>query len=119
MAFRAIRRATGWRPRQPVSGQRCLTRKAFDAARPLAAGWGVETGMTIDLLVAGFTLQEVVCEIKHRASGNNWAGQRHRADQYRGVFMAVNARRFRRVRVPKAKRRQTSVDFEPYNAFGG
>ena len=119
LAFKAIRRATGWRPRQPVSGQRCLTRKAFDAARPLAAGWGVETGMTIDLLVAGFTLQEVVCEIKHRASGNNWAGQRHRADQYRGVFMAVNARRFRRVRVPKAKRRQTSVDFEPYNAFGG
>ncbi len=36
-----------------------------------------------------------------------------------GVFMAVNGRRFRRVRVPKAKRRQTSVDFEPYNAFGG
>ena len=33
--------------------------------------------------------------------------------------MAVNARRFRRVHVPKAKRRQTSVDFEPYNAFGG
>ena len=119
LAFKAIRRATGWRPRQPISGQRCLTRKAFDAARPLAAGWGVETGMTIDLLVAGFTLQEVVCEIKHRTSGNNWAGQRHRADQYRGVFMAVNARRFRRVRVPKAKRRQTSVDFEPYNAFGG
>lgn len=33
--------------------------------------------------------------------------------------MAVNGRRFRRVRVPKAKRRGVSVDFEPYNAFGG
>ena len=36
-AFRAgIRRATGWQPRQPLNGQRCLTRAAFEAARPLA-----------------------------------------------------------------------------------
>jgi len=36
-----IRRATGWQPRQPLNGQRCLTRAAFEAARPLARGWGV------------------------------------------------------------------------------
>jgi glycosyltransferase involved in cell wall biosynthesis len=35
-----IQRATGWRPAQPLNGQRCLTRAAFTAARPLAAGWG-------------------------------------------------------------------------------
>ena len=39
-----IRRAVGWRPVQPLNGQRCLTRAAFEAARPLARGWGVETG---------------------------------------------------------------------------
>ena len=44
-----IRRATGWTPAQPLNGQRCLTRAAFDAARPLARGFGVETAMTIDL----------------------------------------------------------------------
>jgi hypothetical protein len=38
-----IERATGWRPAQPLNGQRCLTRDAFEAARPLAAGWGAET----------------------------------------------------------------------------
>ncbi len=36
-----IRRATGWQPKQPLNGQRCLTRAAFEAARPLAHGWGV------------------------------------------------------------------------------
>ena len=45
-----IRRAVGWRPVQPLNGQRCLTRSAFEAARPLAHGWGVETALTIDLL---------------------------------------------------------------------
>ena len=29
-----IRRATGWQPAQPLNGQRCLTRAAFEAARP-------------------------------------------------------------------------------------
>src|SRR6516225_5157993 len=33
-----IRRATGWQPAQPLNGQRCLTRAAFEAARPLARG---------------------------------------------------------------------------------
>ena len=33
-----IERATGWRPAQPLNGQRCLTRAAFDAARPIAGG---------------------------------------------------------------------------------
>src|SRR2546423_1820185 len=31
-----IQRATGWTATQPLNGQRCLTRAAFEAARPLA-----------------------------------------------------------------------------------
>ena len=49
-----IRRAVGWQPAQPLNGQRCLTRAAFEAARPLARGWGVETALTIDLVRQGF-----------------------------------------------------------------
>src|SRR5699024_1309757 len=44
-ARRAIHRATGCAPSQPLSVQRCLTRDAFDAAVPLAHVWGVEIGM--------------------------------------------------------------------------
>lgn len=116
-AFRAIRRATGWKPRQPISGQRCLTREAFNAARPLAAGWGVETGMTIDLLVAGFTVQEVICNLKHRASGKDMAGQLHRAEQYKGVKAATIARFLRRIYVPFSQRTASSRPYEPYNAY--
>ncbi|WP_324650320.1 glycosyltransferase family 2 protein [Georgenia sp. H159] len=95
----AIARATGWLPTQPLSGQRCLTREAFEAAVPLANGWGVETGMTIDLLVKGFTLVEVPCDLSHRPSRNDLSGQLHRAAQYRDVALAAAVRRARGVRV--------------------
>ncbi len=95
-ARRAIQRATGWTPTQPLSGMRCLTREAFEAATPLARGWGVETGMTIDLLRQGFVAVEVPCDLRHRPSGTDLKGQLHRAAQYRDVQLAVNARRVRR-----------------------
>ena len=94
-ARRAIHSLTGWTPTQPLSGMRCLTREAFEAATPLARGWGVETGMTIDLLRKGYVAVEVPCDLKHRASSNDLKGQLHRAAQYRDVLVAVNARRVR------------------------
>ena len=91
-----IERSTGWTPTQPLSGMRCLTRDAFDAARPLARGWGVETGLTIDLLRAGYRVVEVPCELHHRVTGTSWRDQLHRARQYRDVRLALLTRRLRR-----------------------
>jgi hypothetical protein len=62
-----ILRATGWRPAQPLNGQRCLSRAAFEAARPLAPRWGAETGLTIDLLRKGLRVTEVEVPLAHRA----------------------------------------------------
>jgi len=94
-ARRAIASLTGWTPTQPLSGMRCLTREAFEAATPLAHGWGVETGMTIDLLRQGFVAVEVPCDLRHRPSGTDLRGQMHRAAQYRDVMIAVTNRRLR------------------------
>jgi hypothetical protein len=97
LARRGIVRATGWTPMQPLSGMRCLTREAFEAARPLARGWGVETGMTIDLLAAGYRVVEVPCDLQHRVTGADWRGQLHRLRQYRDVARGLAVRRARRV----------------------
>lgn len=97
LARRSIQQLTGWTPTQPLSGMRCLTREAFEAATPLARGWGVETGMTIDLLSKGFVAVEVPCDLRHRPSGTDLRGQLHRAAQYRDVMLAVTARRLRGV----------------------
>jgi hypothetical protein len=87
-----IERATGWRPAEPLNGQRCLTRAAFDAALPLAPGFGVETGMTIDLLRKGLRVTEVIVPLAHRATGGDWRSQLHRAGQFADVARALAAR---------------------------
>jgi glycosyltransferase involved in cell wall biosynthesis len=96
LARNGVRDATGWTPTQPLSGMRCLTRRAFQAARPLARGWGVETAMTIDLLTAGYRVLEVPCELQHRVTGTDWRAQLHRARQLRDVATALAFRRSRR-----------------------
>jgi len=88
-----IRRATGWQPKQPLNGQRCLTRAAFEAARPLAPGWGVETALTIDLLRQGLRITEVEVELAHRATGTGLRAQLHRAHQLTDVARALAVRR--------------------------
>lgn len=88
-----IERATGFTAVAPLSGQRCLTRPAFEAARPLAHGFGVETALTIDLLRAGMRVLEVDCELHHRVTGADWRGQLHRLRQYVHVQRALRRRR--------------------------
>jgi Glycosyl transferase family 2 len=102
-----IERAIGWRPVQPLNGQRCLTRAAFEAARPLAAGWGVETGMTIDLVRKGLRVTEVEVPLSHRATGNDWRSQLHRLHQLADVTRALLAREpaIRRMRKAWARQR--------------
>ena len=87
-----IERAAGWRPAQPLNGQRCLTRAAFELARPLAAGFGVETALTIDLLNLGMRVTEVEVPLAHRATGNDWHSQIHRARQFADVARALAVR---------------------------
>jgi hypothetical protein len=96
LARNGIEDLTGFVPQQPLSGMRCISRQAFDAASPLARGWGVEVGLTVDVLMAGLRVEEVPCELHHRVSGADWRGQVHRAKQYRDVALALARRRARR-----------------------
>jgi len=98
LARKGIRRHSGWTAAQPLSGMRCVSRDAFDAASPLARGWGVEVGLTIDVLGAGLRVVEVPCELHHRVTGADWRGQLHRARQYRDVWLALADRRVRALR---------------------
>lgn len=95
LARGGVRKATGWEPEQPLNGQRCLTRAAFEAARPLAPGFGVETGLTIDVLRAGYRVLEVEVPLEHRATGTDLRAQLHRAHQFADVARALAVRELR------------------------
>ncbi|HEX4832968.1 MAG TPA: glycosyltransferase [Trebonia sp.] len=93
LSARGTRRALGWAPAQPLNGQRCLTRAAFDAARPLARGFGVETALTIDLARKGYRVLEVEVDLAHRATGTDLGSRLHRARQLADVALALFSRR--------------------------
>jgi glycosyltransferase involved in cell wall biosynthesis len=92
LARNGIEQATGWSPVQPLSGQRCITRAAFEAALPLAPGFGVEVGLTIDLLRQGYRIREVEVPLHHRVTGTDWHSQVHRGRQWLHVLRALAVR---------------------------
>lgn len=94
-AGRCIRRLTGFEAREPLSGQRCLTRAAMEACRPLADRFGLETAMTIDLVRLGFRVGEVPVDMSHRPTGRGLAGFLHRGGQGLDIARAVLPRALR------------------------
>jgi glycosyltransferase involved in cell wall biosynthesis len=77
----AIRRRCGLRLRAPISGQRALRARTLEDLLPLAAGFGMEIGMTIDAVRAGYRVGEVELDLAHRATGRTLAGFVHRGHQ--------------------------------------
>lgn len=77
----AIERCCGLRTRAPISGQRALSREALLAVLPLADGYGMEVGMTIDAVRAGHRLVEIELDLAHRVSGRSIGGFVHRGRQ--------------------------------------
>lgn len=77
----AVRRLCGLDTRAPISGQRALRVEVLRATLPFAHGFGMEIGMTVDAVRAGFRLREYELDLEHRASGRSLAGFAHRAHQ--------------------------------------
>jgi glycosyltransferase involved in cell wall biosynthesis len=77
----AIRRRCGLETNAPISGQRVLRVEALRATLPFADGYGMEVGMTIDAVRAGYRLHEYELDLSHRATGRSLAGFAHRARQ--------------------------------------
>jgi glycosyltransferase involved in cell wall biosynthesis len=93
----SIRRLCGAETTAPISGQRVLRVDALRATLPFAAGFGMEIGMTVDAVRAGYRLGEYEIDLEHRATGRTAAGFRHRAVQLRD-FVTAHASRRRRDR---------------------
>src|SRR5207244_12500243 len=88
IARRLIRDLSGLDAREPLSGQRRLSERARAACFPLAAGFGVETRMTIDAVRAGLSVEEVELELEHRATGRDIRGFAHRGRQLVEIVLA-------------------------------
>jgi glycosyltransferase involved in cell wall biosynthesis len=91
-ARRAVEARCGTRLAAPLSGQRAMRLSTLRGLLPFADGWGLETGMTIDAMRAGFRVTEIRLPLEHRAGGRTPAGFLHRARQLWDIRRAVRAR---------------------------
>jgi hypothetical protein len=94
---------TGVRVREPLSGQRALSTRARATLFPVAAGFGVETRMTVDALRDGLDVREIELDLDHRATGRDLSGFLHRGRQLGDLLLATVApqgRNFRGLRLP-------------------
>jgi glycosyltransferase involved in cell wall biosynthesis len=92
-ARRALRRLCGFEAAAPISGQRAMRTEVLREALPFARGYGMELGMTVDAVRAGFRVREYELDLSHRPTGRDLAGFAHRARQLLDFTRVYLARR--------------------------
>jgi hypothetical protein len=89
LACALVRLRAGLDQREPLSGQRALSTRARAATFPLAPGFGCEVRMTIDAARAGLRVREVTLPLRHRPTGRDLRGFRHRGRQLLDTLLAA------------------------------
>jgi Glycosyl transferase family 2 len=97
-----IRLRCGFVAREPLSGQRRVSERARAACFPVAAGFGVETRMTIDAARGGLVVEEIELPLAHRVTMRDGHGFLHRGRQLLHLALACGpqARNYRGLRLP-------------------
>lgn len=83
-----IRRFTGVVMNEPLSGQRAVRAEYIKDLR-LESGYGVEVGMSIDILRRGCHVVEVPVNMTHRETGRDFWGFVHRGRQFLDIIRVV------------------------------
>jgi len=65
-----------------LSGQRLFKKEVLERFDEIPFGYGVEVGMTIDILKYGYTIKEVLVNMTHNETGRDLKGFIHRGKQY-------------------------------------
>ena len=91
----AIRNRCGYEAGAPISGQRAMRASVLREVLPFGNGYGMEIGMTVDAVRAGFRVAELELDLEHRATGRTVAGFLHRGRQLRDFARVWWSRRAR------------------------
>jgi glycosyltransferase involved in cell wall biosynthesis len=91
-ARRRIEELCGFEAEAPLSGQRAMRASTLRELLPFADGFGMELGMTVDAVRAGYRVCEIELPLSHRATGRTPGGFLHRARQLRDIRRAAGER---------------------------
>jgi len=96
LAAKGLHFLTGKQLSSVLSGQRAFLRSVLKPELFDYSGFGIEFGMTVDMLTMDMQVQEVDVNMKHRTTGRDIRGFLHRFRQFRdilGVFIKKLAER--------------------------
>ncbi len=79
----------GRRVRGVLSGQRAFRQELIRDLLPFASGFGLELGLTLDLLKRDVSFRELELGLRHRETGNDWQGFMHRGRQLLDILRVL------------------------------
>ncbi len=85
LAFYGIYGLSGYQSEAPLSGQRAILKSALERINGFSTGFGIEVGLTIDAARRGYRICEIETNLRHRETGRDWNGFKHRGKQFISV----------------------------------
>lgn len=72
-----------------LSGQRAFKAEVLKNFTEMPYGYGIEVGMTIDILNLGYSIKEIEVEMGHRETGRDLKGFIHRGKQFYQILWTL------------------------------
>lgn len=93
LAKESVFEMTGVELNATISGQRVFKKEVLEKFDEIPFGYGVEVGMTIDILKYGYSIKEILVNMTHNETGRDLKGFIHRGKQYYHIKKVVNKKR--------------------------
>ena len=93
LAKQSVLDMTGEELDATLSGQRLFKKEVLQQFEEIPFGYGVEVGMTIDILKKGYKIKEVLVNMTHSETGRDLKGFIHRGKQYYHIKKVLRKKR--------------------------
>lgn len=93
LAKESVYEMTGVELESTLSGQRVFKKEVLEKFDRIPFGYGVEVGMTIDMLKQGYDIKEVLVNMTHSETGRDLKGFIHRGKQYYHIKKILKVKR--------------------------
>ncbi|MEG2983456.1 MAG: glycosyltransferase family 2 protein [Peptostreptococcaceae bacterium] len=93
LAKESVLEMTGVELDATISGQRIFKREVLERFDEIPYGYGVEVGMTIDILKYGYSIKEILVNMTHNETGRDLKGFIHRGKQFYHIKKIANKKR--------------------------
>ncbi len=93
LARDSVYELTGVKLDSTISGQRAFKREVIERFDSIPDGYGVEVGMTIDILKWNYSVKEYLVDMTHNETGRDLSGFVHRGKQYLHIKKIVKQKK--------------------------